>query len=1255
MRAKHLTLLVAIFAIITMMFVSCNSEVAENSAISEPGKELVYASFVDKGAKELSFSYDVPAYDTLFWRYSAVKKDSYGTVGQTWAGGTAEEVFAPIPTDATTPTQGLAGKVGPFSQGKWDFKLQAFRSCTLDNNTLVFSDKVFEGTTENVVLNKNQTNYIAVTVTPAGDTGKIKISDAYYKWFNDNNVGSEDVKLVVTLVGRPDGSNSTEPVTYTYNEVLTKEESENKYKFIGINGYIAIPDSETTVTTAIPAGVYTATFKIVEDTDTPTIDEFVLQTFSLKVYGGLETIVTGNLTEGLSYENYFSVPEQEIAFTTSNSAGAASFVVDKTPSTATGESIKTTVVFPDNSLSTNTQHTLSVDVTTIETAETQFVIVTEPEQNPEVAVAAIGLELTKTTVTTNESGAVTDTETSSVSEFTDYVTITTYIQDGLTGKVTVVYNDPNAGTQYAKTQPIAKEGATEETEGKSVASMYATDDEMDDKLGYSAESGKLRFKTNHFSDFYVKTDGLCAKNIQTGRYYSTLQTAVDAALEGQTVQVIKDVVDLGTTGLTISGKDVTLDLNGKTITGTVNGKLVAIVKGASATIIDSSNSSTGRIYNTDISAQGHDAVANYGTLTIEGGEFGNPDKQRGAGFRNYGTATINGGVFHGKPNSGNEGWAYAIINDVTTGYTKPKMTINKATVNGKMNGGIAINGGTVVINEEVSVSVDNPDSDYTGYYAIYLCNEDAQITLTVNGGTFVAQKSSIYVDMVSSRSTKVVINGGDFSGGTNDNPVTVGGARASDVTRYSAYYYVSAYGGYYYKSLDERFVAPGYECVFDSISEKYTVRKYDTGIASIERNDEIIYFKTLDEACSAAKSGETVNLLSDLTFTNEDFIATSVSYGESCNTIIKRINSGVVFNGNNHKITFNKVEDGCLVSVLNGSIKDLDMYFDDCVDCKTAMDSYHACEFRNVDVYGSITWTSGNQAAYIIYPDENVTFTDCTNYATLQGTGEATCYNAIFVGYTLTNGDYTFNNCVNAGSIVSGRAAMFVANGWYGATTRLVLDGVYNNGRVRTVANISEALYSDANRTVNYFLAIPQDKPNIISVVIGDEEYSSTSMTKWWEINEMIPGTGSLEGHVVDATLAIAKNSDKTFTITPATSEGVHHYIVSVGLYVNTNNGSDRYYVTETIEHQNSNITTTIKDLLFVDSVWVTEHTSAEKGDPLCGNKTYILDNVTYFLVDKEGRSTNGAHQPATSDMISVSAYNSNNKLICSVQFVDPL
>lgn len=1213
MKTRSLTLLIAIFAIMTMLFVSCNSDVTSSTAVGKPDEELVYASFTDN-SKALSIGYDVPAYETLYWRYSAKKTDSYGTYGQTWEGET--ENFVPVkPAVDNVAQPGLDGKIGPFSQGQWTFGLEAYKTCTVSGTTYNYTDLVFKGSATGVILNKNQTNYIAVTVTPAGEYGKIKISDAYYEWAVAASAGTAStVKLEVSLVRTLPNSNDTQK--YTYSEVLNKDGTNNRYPFVGANGYITI----TGAGTAIPAGVYTAIFRVVENTDAPTIDEFAIQTISFTVYGGFEVKVKGNLMEGLSYENYLSVPEQEIASTTSNNDGAASFVVDKTPSTATGESIKTTVVFPDNSLSTNTQHTLSVDVTTIETAETQFVIINGPQEKPEVAVAAIGLELTKTTVTKDEHDDVIDTTTEEVSDFDTYVTITTYIQDGLTGKVTVVYDDPNAGTQSAKSQPIAKEGATAETEGKSVATMYATDDDMGNKLGYSAESGKLRFKTDHFSDFYVKTDGLYVKNVSTGRYYPTLQSAVDAALVGQTLQLIQSISGISSV-VVDSTKDITIDLNGKTITtglksegrhyyafdnygsltlkdsGTSGaiyargafenyGGNLTIESGSYHAVTDSADGgaviwnenqylidSSATIYihssnfdTTDpIDAAGlaylqsegkvliNDSLSNYtnlgwvyfpdsidtsglgygcnwyvnnsdvetvvAELTINGGSFivekvGSTSDSSGVAciINNGGNVEINDGSFI-SPNKR----AYNVISN------RGSMVINNATVEGA-HGGIALDGGELILNSNIS-------STSTDYYGIWVTNNNEDVRIVVNGGSYsgkIGLNASVDDGNQDATDVEIIVYDGTFTG--SDQSIKNNTKQTSHV------WDMKLYGGYY-SSDPSAYVAPGYYA--DEISEgtKWEVKPYteDQSHVSVTKGSSTVYMpidKFRDSVNNGTSyEGYTVKLLRNVDLEGVSWtpIGTATNpfrgtFDGDGKTIDNLSNHG--FTSSTIDRTYNSGSSNAfaLFGYLRGNvtIKDLTVYVyasdakgkgyagivgllkNDYETTTATADIICNLTLDNLKVYGEIIGEDKVAGVIAQVPNygytqpgysSTTTINECENYATIKGERAG---GILSVNSGAESGHTTITYCANHGTLTA------PANGTYSVAAGIIAQTNTSNQNYYTVENCSNDGTISATiaygLTANVFLHNPWTETYTPGTSIGGIDNVITDPAKFMEL-----------------------------------------------------------------------------------------------------------------------------------------------------------
>ena len=112
-------------------------------------------------------------------------------------------------------------------------------------------------------------------------------------------------------------------------------------------------------------------------------------------------------------------------------------------------------------------------------------------------------------------------------------------------------------------------------------------------------------------------------------YYSSLDAAINAAQDGDTVSVLSDL-NLSAP-VVISGKNLTLDLNGKTIqrgttnqAGTANHARdnVVVKGGATVTIMDSSEEQTGKILNTHNGSSGGPAYALYieeSTVTLESG------------------------------------------------------------------------------------------------------------------------------------------------------------------------------------------------------------------------------------------------------------------------------------------------------------------------------------------------------------------------------------------------------------------------------------------------------------------------------------------------------------------------------------------------------------------------------------------------------------------------------------------------------------
>lgn len=257
---------------------------------------------------------------------------------------------------------------------------------------------------------------------------------------------------------------------------------------------------------------------------------------------------------------------------------------------------------------------------------------------------------------------------------------------------------------------------------------------------YDAATGVLTIETATFSPFEVYFVKDAAATVGNDSY-ATLDAALAAASAGEVIFLWKDAAltkDV-TTGAQLSvpaTASVALDLAGHKLTSTYAG--ISVANHGTLTIHDSVG--TGILHNTSAEVgenYSHDAVRNYGNLTINGGTFGDEDsdrtnantEHRGAALRNMEGAVceINGGFFTCGDNyytwGDGTGYSYAI-------RSSGELTINDATLYGAMNGGISADAGHITIN-----GGDFSVTGATSYYVL-VTNKSAGGTITVNGGAF---------------------------------------------------------------------------------------------------------------------------------------------------------------------------------------------------------------------------------------------------------------------------------------------------------------------------------------------------------------------------------------------------------------------------------------------------------------------------------------------------------------------------------------
>ncbi len=174
------------------------------------------------------------------------------------------------------------------------------------------------------------------------------------------------------------------------------------------------------------------------------------------------------------------------------------------------------------------------------------------------------------------------------------------------------------------------------------------------------------------------THGVSGSVAQVGfKAFNTLQAAIDAAQDGETVTLLADATEDATIA---AGKNITLDLGGKTLTNTNAGKaMLTIAKGATATV------KNGNI----VGGTSYYAIDNYGTAALEDvtATAGNTDSSM---IRNDGTLTIESGSYSGGLNvvKSEEDSTLTInggkfeLSYATNGYTGVVLAYGNTTITG---------------------------------------------------------------------------------------------------------------------------------------------------------------------------------------------------------------------------------------------------------------------------------------------------------------------------------------------------------------------------------------------------------------------------------------------------------------------------------------------------------------------------------------------------------------------------------------------
>lgn len=217
---------------------------------------------------------------------------------------------------------------------------------------------------------------------------------------------------------------------------------------------------------------------------------------------------------------------------------------------------------------------------------------------------------------------------------------------------------------------------------------------------------------------------------------TTLQEKITAAENGDTVSLSKDETD----SITVSaGKDITLDLAGHKLTNTADNHTVIIEKGASLTVLDSSEAKAGTIDNV---SHGKAAVVNHGTFVLNSGsltrsaeastisENGNTASGGNSWYVvwNTGNMIVNGGkiLF----SADNQGYYSSLIDN---GWADPDKNTEKTFATLTVTGG-ELSGGKITIKNDDYGILDIQGGTLTqaceSFFSVFNWND-----ATISGGT----------------------------------------------------------------------------------------------------------------------------------------------------------------------------------------------------------------------------------------------------------------------------------------------------------------------------------------------------------------------------------------------------------------------------------------------------------------------------------------------------------------------------------------
>ena len=392
----------------------------------------------------------------------------------------------------------------------------------------------------------------------------------------------------------------------------------------------------------------------------------------------------------------------------------------------------------------------------------------------------------------------------------------------------------SASNDTLATQPEAADNTTDATDSEEKSAPATTTEKAE---ATEDEAATLAAKTGESNEAAVAE--------VNGKTYSSLQDAIDAASERATVKLLANTKE----NVTISTKNVTLDLNGYTLNGSTGERKPALTVTSRVYVKDSSKAQTGTIMRED--TKENSGVSSHYVIDVQGGNSGWLFFQSGNVKNDSGAGGTKGASLVRVGDDSKPGVPGLTISGGT--FTQDNFIVLKCD-----HGNLYVKGGT--INSANSYAIQNWKNATIKDNAVINGNVStwtfggAGSDLQIQGGTVNGNVESVTYDGAEGNPAKVSITGGTVSGALKTVDYSTGSA-TDDPTKAA----IEVTAGTFSTADPSSYLVEG-----------STVTKNDDGTYGVEKAylakvGETSYY-TMDEAFKAqTASGEAITLLRDYT------------------------------------------------------------------------------------------------------------------------------------------------------------------------------------------------------------------------------------------------------------------------------------------------------------------------------------------------------------------------------------------------------